>query len=30
VLASSLVADRGWPLVDLQTGKVATAKQLRL
>jgi uncharacterized protein len=30
VLASGLAADRGWALVDLQTGKVASAKQPRL
>jgi hypothetical protein len=30
VRASGLVADRGWALVDLQTGKVASAKQPRL
>jgi uncharacterized protein len=30
VLASGLVADRGWALVDLQTGKVASAKRPRL
>jgi uncharacterized protein len=30
VLASGLVADCGWALVDLQTGKVASAKQPRL
>jgi hypothetical protein len=30
VLASGLVADRAWALVDLQTGKVARAKQPRL
>ena len=30
MLASGLAADRGWALVDLQTGKVASAKQPRL
>jgi uncharacterized protein YcbX len=30
VLATGLVADRGWALVDLRTGKVASAKQPRL
>ena len=30
VRASGLVADRCWALVDLQTGKVASAKQPRL
>jgi uncharacterized protein len=30
VRASGIVADRGWALVDLQTGKVASAKQPRL
>ncbi len=30
VLASGLVADRGWALIDLQTGKVASAKRPRL
>lgn len=30
VLATGLVADRGWALIDLQTGKVASAKQPRL
>lgn len=30
VRAAGLVADRGWALVDLQTGKVASAKQPRL
>ena len=30
VLASGLAADRRWALVDLQTGKVASAKQPRL
>ena len=30
VLASGLAADRGWALVNLQTGKVASAKQPRL
>ena len=30
VRASGLVADRGWALVNLQTGKVASAKQPRL
>ena len=30
VLASGLAGDRGWALVDLQTGKVASAKQPRL
>jgi uncharacterized protein YcbX len=30
VLASGLVADRGWALVDLATGKVASAKRPRL
>ena len=30
VRASGLVADRGWALVDLQTGKVASAKRPRL
>jgi uncharacterized protein YcbX len=30
VLASGLMADRGWALVDLRTGRVASAKQPRL
>src|ERR1700729_1537393 len=30
VLASGVAADRGWALVDVQTGKVASAKQPRL
>jgi uncharacterized protein len=30
VRASGLVGDRGWALVDLQTGKIASAKQPRL
>lgn len=30
VLASGLMADRGWALVDLRTGKIASAKQPRL
>lgn len=30
VLASGLMADRGWALIDVQTGKVASAKQPRL
>jgi MOSC domain-containing protein len=30
VRASGLVGDRGWALVDRQTGKVASAKQPRL
>ena len=30
MLASGLAADRGWALVNLQTGKVASAKQPRL
>ena len=30
VRASGLVCDRGWALLDLQTGKVASAKQPRL
>jgi MOSC domain-containing protein len=30
VLASGLVGDRGWALADLETGKIASAKQPRL